>query len=448
MNFEHKNHAIELYIDAVCEQIRHKEILPDIRAELQAHFDDLLDEYASSNKPESESIQDAIRQMGDPADVGIRLNKVHKNSVDWFFVFFFVALSTAGIMAQASVLLSGDISILHGEPLTVWLVPEFIGIALGLWLFLKDYRMVRSIGKALYFLTAVLMIITIIVGVHIDGVMYLMLYKYPLDVFGLSPFLLLIGLTSIFTEMDWSRISSIPKTFGYLVVPVVLFHGGNANAHSIEFVIAFFGVMLASQPGIKKLLGITLPTLALGLAVFVFQMTRGPHYIFLKLTGFWHPQNQSQGFGYWYVQAQKAVSSANVWGHGFASSNWRLPGSGLQLTFNYLLYAFGWAGAVIVLTFVLGLLYRITRTLQVSRDRYSTILSTGIVTLFSFKLLYSIVMGFGVIPIIGIHMPLVSPDPGEFAIEMAVVGLLMNIYKMKNRISVSPPSNESGVTPV
>ena len=64
---------MEKYLQAVLEQIRCKKVHPYIREELMGHIQDQIEDNRKSGMSEKEAEEAAVRDMGDPVEIGVRL---------------------------------------------------------------------------------------------------------------------------------------------------------------------------------------------------------------------------------------------------------------------------------------------------------------------------------------------------------------------------------------
>ena len=88
------------YLDALSGQIRSGRARQAVREELEAHILDQAQAYADSGMEEQEALEQAVRQMGDPVEVGIDMDRIHRPRNGWKYLGIIAALSAAGLLAQ------------------------------------------------------------------------------------------------------------------------------------------------------------------------------------------------------------------------------------------------------------------------------------------------------------------------------------------------------------
>ncbi|WP_276952531.1 permease prefix domain 1-containing protein [Enterocloster lavalensis] len=88
------------YLDALSGQIRSGRARQAVREELEAHILDQAQAYADSGMEEQEALEQAVRQMGDPVEVGIDMDRIHRPRNGWKYLGIIAVLSAAGLLAQ------------------------------------------------------------------------------------------------------------------------------------------------------------------------------------------------------------------------------------------------------------------------------------------------------------------------------------------------------------
>lgn len=73
----------EEYLHIVTDQIRCKKARPDVKTELEAHIMDQMEDYRSEGMEEQEAMERAILEMGDPVEVGVELDRIHRPKMSW-----------------------------------------------------------------------------------------------------------------------------------------------------------------------------------------------------------------------------------------------------------------------------------------------------------------------------------------------------------------------------
>jgi hypothetical protein len=91
------------FLDSVCRHVRAKQLHGDIKDELVAHLDELVEENLDSGKSEKEAVNLAVARMGEPEQIGRELDHTHRPRTDWGMLLLIAILSGLGLLAMYNV---------------------------------------------------------------------------------------------------------------------------------------------------------------------------------------------------------------------------------------------------------------------------------------------------------------------------------------------------------
>ena len=150
-----------------------------------------------------------------------------------------------------------------------------------------------------------------------------------------------------------------------------------------------------------------------------------------RLLTLFNPESDLLGAGYHSWQSKIAIGSGGLWGKGlFAGTQSRLnflPEKHTDFIFAVLGEEMGFVGVLLLLgLFSLLLMHGLTIAAR-ARDRLGALLATGVVTLLAVQLFLNIGMTIGLIPIVGLPLPLMSYGGSSLLTTFFCLGLLMNV---------------------
>ncbi|MGQ9556531.1 MAG: rod shape-determining protein RodA [Desulfurispora sp.] len=161
-------------------------------------------------------------------------------------------------------------------------------------------------------------------------------------------------------------------------------------------------------------------------------------YQMTRLTIFVDPESDLLGAGYHVWQSRIAIGSGGIQGKGLLGGTQThftfLPIRHTDFIFSVVGEEFGLLGGLLVLALFALLLYRGSRVVLVARDSYGVLLATGVVCMFAFHVLVNIGMTAGVMPVTGIPLPLFSYGGSNMLMNLAALGLLMNVYIRRKKL--------------
>lgn len=73
----------EEYLHTLTEQIRCKMARGTIEQEINDHIEDQKEEFLSEGMSQTEAEEAAVREMGDPVEVGLEMDRIHRPTMAW-----------------------------------------------------------------------------------------------------------------------------------------------------------------------------------------------------------------------------------------------------------------------------------------------------------------------------------------------------------------------------
>lgn len=144
-----------------------------------------------------------------------------------------------------------------------------------------------------------------------------------------------------------------------------------------------------------------------------------------------NPELDPQGIGYQARQSQIAIGSGGIFGRGIGNGLQAqlgfVPESHTDFIFALLAEETGLTGATAILALYLVLLLRLIDIAQKARDRAGMLILVGIVCMIFSHVLINVGMALGIMPAIGIPLPLLSYGGSSLITVFAAIGLGLNV---------------------
>ena len=181
--------------------------------------------------------------------------------------------------------------------------------------------------------------------------------------------------------------------------------------------------------------GVRLWMLVLAMASAVAAVPVGWHFLRAyqktRIYTFLDPESDPLGAGYHILQSKIALGSGGLFGKGFLNGSQShlnfLPEKQTDFIFTTLAEEFGFIGGLGLLTlYALIIAYGFAIALR-CRNHFGCILGLGIVTNFSLYVFINTAMVMGVIPVVGVPLPLISYGGTAMLAVMFGFGLLLNV---------------------
>ncbi len=151
-----------------------------------------------------------------------------------------------------------------------------------------------------------------------------------------------------------------------------------------------------------------------------------------RIYTFLDPESDPLGAGYHILQSKIALGSGGMFGKGFLNGSQShlsfLPERHTDFIFTMLAEEFGLAGGLMLLgLYVLILIYGIAISLW-AKSHFGRLVAIGVTTTFFVHVFINIAMVTGLIPVVGVPLPLVSYGGTAMMTIMVGAGLLASVY--------------------
>ena len=155
-----------------------------------------------------------------------------------------------------------------------------------------------------------------------------------------------------------------------------------------------------------------------------------------RIYTFLDPESDPLGAGYHILQSKIALGSGGLFGKGFLHGTQShlsfLPEKQTDFVFTTLAEEFGFVGGLLLLSLyalIIGYAFAIALTCG---NQFGRLLGLGIVTNFSLYVFINIAMVTGLIPVVGVPLPLISYGGTAMLAVMFGFGLLLNVGVHRN----------------
>jgi rod shape determining protein RodA len=143
------------------------------------------------------------------------------------------------------------------------------------------------------------------------------------------------------------------------------------------------------------------------------------------------PETDPQGSGYHITQSKIAVGSGEFLGKGYRQGTQTqlefLPEHTTDFVFSVLAEEWGFVGCVFMLSLFYGLISVMLRIAQRSRDLFACLVTIGVTTQFFAHVFINIGMVIGLMPVVGIPLPLVSYGGSSMLSLMFGLGIVQGV---------------------
>jgi len=182
---------------------------------------------------------------------------------------------------------------------------------------------------------------------------------------------------------------------------------------------------------------------AVAAVVFVLIYITFMGYAGDRVTAWLHPESDPGDTGYQILQSLYAIGSGGLFGLGFGKSRQKY----LYLPFQYNDYIFaviceelGLIGALLIIVLFAMLILRGYQIALRARDRFSTVLAAGLVTLIAVQTVLNLAVVSNLLPSTGIALPFFSYGGTALAVNLGEMGIILSISRYRNQTKIQEVS--------
>ena len=220
-----------------------------------------------------------------------------------------------------------------------------------------------------------------------------------------------------------------------VIMPTVLIASQPDLGTSILVAAAGFFVVFLAGLRWRVLLGVFLAGLA-----FIPVLWRLMHdYQKQRVLTLLNPESDPLGSGYHIIQSKIAIGSGGIYGKGWLNGTQSqldfLPERHTDFIFAVFAEEFGMMGAIVLLALYVFIILRGLYIASKAQDSFGRLLAGSLSLTFFVYLFVNVGMVTGVLPVVGVPLPLVSYGGTSMVTLMAGFGMLMSINSNRRLLS-------------
>lgn len=355
--------------------------------------------------------------------------------IDFGLILIVLGLTAFGLVTLYSIGLGSAAGAPFALKQAVWVAA---GLAIMTISALLDYSRMRHFAPFIYGANVFLLVVIFAAGkIALGAQRWIEVGGFRFQPSEFSKIFIILTLGAMLAERrgeldGWRDILLV----GAHVAPVILLILVQPDLGTALVLVAItVGMLIAAGIRPKHLAVLAAAAYAAGFVVFKFQLLHA--YQMKRLTVFLNPNIDPLGSGYNLRQSIIAIGSGGIFGKGlFSGTQSRLdflPPAVRHTDFIFAVIGeeLGFIGSAVLLTLILLLLARTFRTASLSRNHFGLLLACGIGSMWIFQVLVNIGMTIGIMPVTGIPLPFISYGGSSMMMNMAAVGLLLNIYRRR-----------------
>ncbi len=348
--------------------------------------------------------------------------------IPWMFVLLVAMTATVGFVMLYSAA-GGNL-----DPWASRQMPRFgVGLAVMLVVAVTDIRLWLRYAYVFYGLSLVLLIAVEVAGtVGMGAQRWIDLGFVTVQPSEIAKITLVLALARYFYASrveDVGRLTHLFVPALLIAAPVILVLGQPDFGTAV--LLLFTGVVLLFLAGVRAWL-FTAAGLAAVAAIYPIWQFVLLDYQKARVLTYFRPENDPLGAGYHILQSKIALGSGGLFGKGFLQGSQShlnfLPEKQTDFIFTMLAEEFGMVGGFGLLgLYLLLLIYGFAISLR-CRNHFGRLVGMGVTSVFFLNIFINVAMAMGLLPVVGMPLPLISYGGTAMLMLLFSFGLLMCVY--------------------
>jgi rod shape determining protein RodA len=326
-----------------------------------------------------------------------------------------------------------------------WALPQMIRFMIGFGLMIgiasMDLQWWFKWAYVFYFISFVLLILVSVMGkVGMGAQRWLDLYIFKLQPSELVKISLVLALAAYFHRLNTDDIykpQHLMVPLLLIAAPAVLVMKQPDLGTMLLLVMIGFSTLLMAGVRLYYFVGVGIATLA---AIPIVWNVLLKDYQKNRVLTFLDPMTDPKGSGYHILQSKIAIGSGGFFGKGYFHGTQGylnfLPEKQTDFIFTLFCEEFGFIGAVLLIFLYVCLLMQAFKIVLKNRSKFGQLLSFGIMITLFIYLGINMSMVMGLVPVVGVPLPMISYGGTSMLTLMMGFGLLLNA-DVNHRMKVS-----------
>ena len=426
---------MEEYMEKLISQIRCKKARPYIEREIKNHIEEQIAFNKSKGMSDEEAEKNAVMDMGDPIEVGISMDKIHKPQLSLRLLAVVGILSVFGIMVQYSIFqvmkLQPQGQDTYGQDLAGFVTSIILGLTIMCGIYFIDYTVIAKYAK-------IIGLLILFAGITFCGPYYFLGFRrLRFSVSALMMLYVPIYGGILYKYRDGGK-KAFFKAILWMLVPIVLtFRMPNLVVAGI-LLISMLVLLTASlikgwfQMPVKR----TIVCLWAGFMVLPMVMLFVMYschlladYQVARIRSFY----LASGDGFYMTSMLRTLCENIPWiGNSGKDVVGRLPEFNTDYIFSYILNSYGSIAGMVVIAMLAVLVMVIFGASIKQKNELGMMMGFGCGMIFLLNILINLLCTMGVIPPASAFLPFLSVGKSNIILSYALIGMVMSIYRYKD----------------
>lgn len=426
---------VDEYVAAVAGQIRCKLARDGVAQEIRGHVEDQKEYFIAQGMDESEAEVSAVREMGDPVEAGVALDRIHRPQMLWGLIGLILLLSAAGYLVQYLLQVSFYQAsfIFNNTAYLVWILVGGL-IMTGVCFF--DYTRIGSWAKELTVILLALFVLGRFVSNTLNGISgWIIIGSLTLNMRVLI-FIFVPLYGGILYRYRGQGYAAIIKAMLWMIPAPLIALSYPSLTTAVMLVLCFVMVLAAAvwkrwfAVSRKLVLAVTGGVLCLSPAAgyWLIRWFGADYQVDRMMTVF---DRSADSSGYLFEMIRNIIAASSMVGPGQLSIDGLIPGSS-DFVLIYIIACYGILAAVLLTGLMLILFFCFLRTSLRQKNQLGVVMGTGCVAVLLIQMIFCVLGNVGILPLFAAYCPFITYGGSGTLLTYFLLGLLLSICRYQH----------------
>lgn len=418
---------MEEFIKTLTEQMRCAKARDGVARELSNHIMDQAEAYEQSGMEHDKAVEKAVCGMGDPVEIGVSMDRIHRPQIDWRMLLLIAALSITGLFCMMP---------MYGAERVLFRQGVFMlaGFALMAIVYFVDYTIIGRFSVVIYIIMTILFLIGKNYMYVLNGripAMSILVYLYVPTFAGILYQLRMRGCVAVAAGLVVSGVTCLATTYFSATFWVTMNIG-------VCMIVMLFAAIAKGMFGKekKRMTAIAAAAVILPTVVLVWRIStswRWESFRVMRLKAFFHRKQYAKEAGYIYNLIDDILRNAKFVGTG--SSKYGENPVDFALTMDSGLaplmsvYTYGIIVGILLLILLAALVFRAGKVVYGQKNQLGFLVSMACMMVIFLNCLEGLLINVGWFPSTTTFIPfLVYGGSGTF-VYAVLIGLLLGVHR-------------------
>lgn len=422
----------EEYLTVLTGQIRCKLARDGVKQEIRGHLEDQKEYFLAQGMEPAKAEAQAVREMGDPVEAGVALDRIHRPRMPWGMISLIMLLSLAGYLAQYLLQLRFyQVNFILSASYPIYILAGGL-IMMGVCFL--DYTRIGSRAREITIILLLLLCLGKLCTAYRGGFPWLLVGPFSVNVRVLVfAFVPLYG--GILYRYRGQGYAAAGKAVLWMLPALAVAWLYSSLTTSVmlllSFIIVFSAAVWKGWFAVSKRWVLTAAGGFIGLSpVIGYWLVRwfGTDYQVARIMEIMNPSGQRD---YLFAVVRQVMAASRMVGSSEMPIDQLVPGS-CDYVLLYIISCYGIFAAVLLTGMMLLLFLGFLRISLVQKNQLGMVMGTGCAVVLLIQVAVCILVNTGVLPGISVYCPFITNGGTGTLLTYFLMGLLLSICRYQH----------------